>query len=42
MVSSLAQRIFLAHLELDYRLGRRIPLAELGELIAREMGRPVS
>ena len=39
MTSSLGRRIFLAHLELSYRLGRRVTLAEFGELIAREMGR---
>ena len=39
MTSSLAQRIFHAHLELSYRLGRRVTLAEFGALIAEEMGR---
>ena len=39
MTSSLARRIFLAHLELSYRLGRKVTLAEFGELIAKEMGR---
>lgn len=39
MASSLAQRIFHAHLELSYRLGRRVTLSELGALIAQEMGR---
>ena len=39
MTASLAQRIFQAHLELSYRLGRRVTLAEFGELIASEMGR---
>ena len=39
MASSLAQRIFQAHLELSYRLGRRVTLAEFGSLIAEEMGR---
>lgn len=39
MTSSLARRIFLAHLELSYRLGRKVTLAEFGESIAREMGR---
>ena len=34
MTSSLARRIFLAHLELSYRLGRKVTLAEFGELIA--------
>ena len=37
--STLAQRIFLAHLELSYRLGRKVTLAELGDLVARQMGR---
>ena len=39
MTDTLARRIFLAHMELTYRLGRRVPLAEFGELVAREMGR---
>ena len=39
MSKSLGRRIFLAHLELSYRLGRKITLAEFGELTAREMGR---
>jgi len=39
MSSSLAQRIFHAHLELSYRLGRRVTLAEFGAMIAEEMGR---
>ena len=39
MTSSLARRIFLAHLELSYRLGRKVTLAEFGSLIANEMGR---
>lgn len=39
MTTTLARRIFLAHMELTYRLGRRVPLAEFGELIAKEMGR---
>ena len=39
MTSSLAQRIFHAHLELSYRLGRRVTLAEFGALIGEEMGR---
>ena len=29
----------MAHLELSYRLGRRVTLAEFGELIAKESGR---
>jgi transcriptional regulator with XRE-family HTH domain len=39
MASSFGSRIFLAHLELSYRLGRRVTLAQFGELIAKEMGR---
>src|SRR5688500_15696990 len=39
MSETLGERIFLAHLELSYRLGRRVTLAEFGELIAEEMGR---
>ncbi len=37
--STLANRIFLAHLELSYRTGRKVTLAEFGERIAKEMGR---
>ena len=37
--STLANRIFLAHLELTYRMGRKVTLAEFGELIAKQMGR---
>jgi transcriptional regulator with XRE-family HTH domain len=39
MNTSLGRRIFLAHLELSYRLGRKITLAEFGEMTAREMNR---
>ena len=39
MSDTLGQRIFLSHLELSYRLGRKVTLAEFGEMIAREMGR---
>lgn len=39
MSSTLANRIFLAHLELSYNLGRRVSLAELGQLVAARMGR---
>lgn len=39
MRSTLARRIFLAHLELSYRLGRKVTLAEFGELVARQMKR---
>lgn len=37
---SLGHRIFLAHLELSYRLGRKVTLAELGTLTAQFLGRP--
>ena len=39
MSNSLGRRIFLAHLELSYRLGRKVSQAELGEMIAQLMGR---
>jgi hypothetical protein len=39
MKSTLARRIFLAHLELSYRLGRKVTLAEFGELVAKQMKR---
>ena len=39
MSDTLGRRIFLSHLELSYRLGRKITLAEFGEMIARHMGR---
>jgi transcriptional regulator with XRE-family HTH domain len=39
MSSTVGQRIFLAHLELAYRLGRKVTLAEFGEMVARAMGR---
>lgn len=39
MSPSLAKRLFLAHTELNYRLGRKVTLAEFGEMIARQMGR---
>jgi transcriptional regulator with XRE-family HTH domain len=39
MTSPLARRMFMARLELAYRLGRRVTLAEFGELIATQMGR---
>ncbi len=39
MSDSLGRRIFLAHLELSYRLGRKVTLAEFGQLIARRMAR---
>ena len=40
MPPTVARRIFLAHLELSYRLGRKVTLAEFGDLVARKMGRP--
>ena len=39
MSDSLGRRIFLSHLELSYRLGRKVTLAEFGEMIAQQMGR---
>jgi transcriptional regulator with XRE-family HTH domain len=39
MASEIGRRIFLAHLELSYQLGRRVTLAEFGRLIAARMGR---
>ena len=39
MSSSLAQRVFQAHMELNYRLGRKVTLAAFGEMIAQQMGR---
>jgi transcriptional regulator with XRE-family HTH domain len=39
MADSLGQRIFLAHLELSYRLGRKVTLAEFGEMIAKRLKR---
>jgi transcriptional regulator with XRE-family HTH domain len=39
MSDTLGRRIFLAHLELSYRLGRKVTLAEFGEMIAKRMGR---
>jgi len=39
MRSTLGRRIFLAHLQLSYQLGRRITLAEFGRLIAKRLGR---
>lgn len=39
MRSTLGRRVFLAHLQLSYRLGRRVTLAELGRLIAERIGR---
>lgn len=37
--SAIGRRIFLAHLQLSYRLGRRVTLAEFGYLVAERIGR---
>jgi transcriptional regulator with XRE-family HTH domain len=39
MPLTVARRIFLAHLELSYRLGRKVTLAEFGDLVAKQMRR---
>jgi transcriptional regulator with XRE-family HTH domain len=39
MRSSVGRRVFLAHLQLSYQLGRRVTLAEFGRLIAEQLGR---
>ena len=39
MADTIGRRIFLAHLELSYRLGRKITLAEFGEMIAKRLRR---
>jgi transcriptional regulator with XRE-family HTH domain len=39
MADTIGRRIFLAHLELSYRQGRKITLAEFGEMIARRLKR---
>src|SRR5918911_2961359 len=39
MASRIGQRIFTAHFERSYRLGRRVTLAEFGRLIAKRLGR---
>ena len=39
MRSTLGRRVFLAHLQLSYRLGRRVTLAEFGRLVAQQLGR---
>jgi transcriptional regulator with XRE-family HTH domain len=39
MRSTLGRRVFLAHLQLSYRLGRRVTLAEFGRRIAERLGR---
>jgi transcriptional regulator with XRE-family HTH domain len=40
MRSTVGRRVFLAHLQLSYQLGRRVTLAEFGRLIAQRLGRP--
>ena len=39
MSDTLGRRIFLSHLELSYRLGRKVTLADFGAMIARHLGR---
>lgn len=39
MTDSLAQRIFTAHLELSLRYGRKVTMAEFGQLVAAHMNR---
>jgi transcriptional regulator with XRE-family HTH domain len=39
MRSTLGRRVFLAHLQLSYQLGRRVTLAEFGRLIAERLRR---
>ena len=39
MRSTVGRRVFLAHLQLSYRLGRRVTLAEFGRRIAERLGR---
>ena len=39
MTEPIGRRIFLAHLELSYRLGRKVTLAEFGEMIATHLER---
>jgi transcriptional regulator with XRE-family HTH domain len=39
VTATLARRIFLAHLELSYNVGRKVTLAEFGELVAKHLGR---
>lgn len=39
MNDTLGRRIFLSHLALSYRFGRKVTLAEFGELIANHLGR---
>ena len=38
-MDTLAQRIFAAHLEVSLRLGRKVTLAEFGQMVATQMGR---
>ena len=39
MTETLAQRIFTAHLELSLKLGRKVTMAEFGQIIATQMKR---
>ena len=39
MTDSLAQRIFTAHLEVRLRYGRKVTMAEFGQLVAAQMNR---
>src|SRR5687768_8725144 len=39
MAETIGRRIFLAHLELSYRMSRKITLAEFGEMIAKRLRR---
>ena len=39
MTEPIGRRIFLAHLELSYRLGRKVTLAEFGAMIAAHLER---
>jgi transcriptional regulator with XRE-family HTH domain len=39
MSTTLARRIFLAHLELSYTVGRKVTLAEFGQLVAKQLRR---
>jgi transcriptional regulator with XRE-family HTH domain len=39
MSDTIGRRIFLAHLELNFRLGRKVTLDEFGEMIAKQLRR---
>ncbi len=39
MTDTLGRRISLSHLGLSYRLGRKVTLAEFGEMVAARLGR---